>query len=348
MSFLKNLFYKVTSMFQKQSPMIQVPQVGWQEEWTTHLTGLIKDKILILETASDIEKIRPDYHSLSRENQIKVFVELIKATCYFESGYNPKAASVDVGTKENKDTWSVGLLQMSVVDQSNYGLRFGYSYEDLLKPLPNLTLGVAVLAKQVAKHGKLIIKRGEPGLYWATLCEGGRYDKSASIIKRVQELKFESQVIPKSSGDKLEKNDNFPVSETPWLDIALKEVGVTEVSNPKRVIEYHQATSLKAKDVKTPWCAAFANWVLMQAGHKRTNTAWARDFLDCGKTLIKPQKGCIMVFERNAPGGDSHVTFWTGEETLNTYLCVGGNQLDAVCVKGYAKSALLGCRWPQK
>lgn len=346
MAFLKSLFYKITSIFIKPSPVVQVSQVGWQEEWTEHLIGLIKDKILILETAKDIEKIRPDFHSLNRDNQIKVFVELIKAMCYFESGYNPKSASVDVGTKANKDTWSVGLLQMSVVDQLNYGLRFGFTYEDLLKPLPNLTLGVAVLVKQVAKRGKIILKRGEPGLYWAVICEGGKYDKSASIIKKVREVKFTSEIEPPTNSQLKEKGPEL-TSETPWLDIALKEVGISEAFHPKRVIEYHQATTLKAKDVKTPWCASFANWVLMQAGYKRTGTAWARDFLSCGKTLVKPQKGCIMVFERNAPGGDSHVTFWTGEETATEFLCCGGNQrVDRVSIQGYPKSALLGCRWP--
>lgn len=346
MAFIKSLFYKFTGLFIKEKPVVKVPQSGWQDEWTSSLTELIENKFDVLKYAKDITTIRPDFHSLNRENQIKVFVELIKAMCYFESGYNPKSSSVDVGTKSNKNTWSVGLLQMSVVDQLNYGLRFGYTFEDLLKPLPNLTLGVAVLVKQVVKRGNIILKRGEPGLYWAVLCEGGKYSKVASIIKRVQELKVDIM----SPNDIMAPNDTVtkPESETPWLDIALKEVGVSETSNPKRVIEYHQATTLKAKDVKTYWCASFANWVLMQAGYKRTNTAWARDFLDCGVKLTTPKMGCIMVFERNAPGGDSHVTFWTGEESKTNYFCVGGNQQDSVRISAYPKKDLLGARWPQK
>ena len=137
----------------------------------------------------------------------------------------------------------------------------------------------------------------------------------------------------------------IPKVDVSWMQIAEKEIGVTEWSNPKRVIEYHQATDLKAKDTSTAWCSSFACWVLGQAGYKTTKSAWARNWLNYGDIADK-QRGCIMVFERNAPGGDSHVAFYTGKETATGYLVIGGNQGDSVCIKEYRKKDLLGCRWP--
>lgn len=137
------------------------------------------------------------------------------------------------------------------------------------------------------------------------------------------------------------------MSDAPWMAVAEKELGVTETNNPKRVIEYHQATSLKAKDVKTAWCSSFANWVLKQAGYKNTNSAWARDWLDYGH-IADQQRGAIVVMERNGPGGDSHVGFFTGKSTDTHIELLSGNSSNSVCLKMYPKKDLLGMRWPIK
>lgn len=142
-----------------------------------------------------------------------------------------------------------------------------------------------------------------------------------------------------------------PFSTCPWLEVADKELGTKEVTgngNNPRILEYHSATYLKAHTDSTAWCAAFACWVLHRAGYKSTISAWARDFLKYGEHLAFPARGCIMVFERNAPGGDSHVAFYTGIETIDGYQVLGGNQGDAVSLKVYPKKDLLGCRWPVK
>jgi conserved hypothetical protein TIGR02594 len=340
LNWLKSLFSKPAPV----TPSAPVSSKGWDPYWTELLKRLCYSKINIFESASDILQIRPDFHKLNEDQKASVLAEFFKALAYYESAYNPKAQSVDVGIKGNKDTWSIGLLQLSVVDQPNFGLRLGYSFEDLIKPEPNLTLGVAIMARQVEKYGRFLIPLGGAGLYWATLHPRGRYDQSANIIKAVQSLKFSIPEKPPGIPAPLPEE---PKSDIPWYEIAEKEIGVTELKNPKRVIEYHQATSLAAKDTQTPWCSSFVNWILKQAGYKRTNSAWARDWLDYGQKC-SPKKGCILVFERGAPGGSSHVTFYTGKETESEYLCLGGNQGDAVCIKGYSKKDLLGCRWPIK
>lgn len=338
---MAKLFNWIKSIFKtplKIAPIISkpIPTTGWQPEWGQFVYSFFDLHLDTFERAKDITTLRPDYFSLTRESRLDMFVAFIKAIVYFECGYNPKLYSVDVGTKENRNTWSVGLMQMSVVDQANYSLDYGYTFEDLQTPIPNLRLALNIMKRQVERRGKFLIPKGENGLYWATISPGGKYDKSAMIIKELKALN-------------LTKIDAIPNTDPmPWYRIANSEVGQTEKNNPSRVIQYHQATNLDkgSRKASTPWCASFVCWCLKQAGYDHTGTAWARDYLKYGKALLRPEKGCILIFERNDPGGDSHVTFWTGEETPTHYLCLGGNQDDMVKLKQYPKYDLLGARWP--
>lgn len=157
-----------------------------RKPWSDAVIGLFKKDLDTFKKASDISTFCPKFQSLGESDQLKALGEFWVAVSYFESGFNPASASVDVGTKENKDTWSVGLYQMSVVDQKNYKLPFGYKYDDLLKPIPNITLALAVLKAQVEKRGVLAIPAPNPGLYWAVLRPGGKYDHSAEIAGRVK------------------------------------------------------------------------------------------------------------------------------------------------------------------
>jgi uncharacterized protein (TIGR02594 family) len=130
------------------------------------------------------------------------------------------------------------------------------------------------------------------------------------------------------------------------LEIVMKEVGVAEIPGPKenpRILEYHKATKLKSKSERVPWCAAFASWALKQAGLPSLETAWARDYLKYGTALSKPLPGCLMIYERGGPGGDSHVTFFH-HSAGGLDFCAGGNQSDSVNVTGFGKGRLLGMR----
>lgn len=152
-------------------------------EWSDALTALIRQNLATYDKAADITKICPKYKDLSESGKIKAIGEFWVALSYFESGYSPTSASVDVGTADDKDTWSVGLFQMSVVDQANYKLPFGYKYADLLKPIPNITLAHAVMMKQIQNKSSILLKSG---VYWAPLKIGGKYDHIDEIIARVK------------------------------------------------------------------------------------------------------------------------------------------------------------------
>ena len=86
-----------------------------------------------------------------------------------------------------------------------------------------------------------------------------------------------------------------------WLIIAEGELNVREIPgsthNP-RIVEYHQATSLKATTDEVPWCASFVNWCLLKAEQPRTRSAAARSFLDYGLQLDEPWLGRIAIFQR--------------------------------------------------
>lgn len=322
-------FNWLTSLFSKPKKAVKY---DWKNEWNVVLHGLIEPKLEVFSAAKDIEVIYPNFGLLSNHQKTEVLTEFYKWLAFYESGWNPKAESVDVGIDGVPDTYSIGLLQLSVVDQSNLNIRLGYDFNKLLEPAANFKLGVEIMCNQIRKRGKILIpkkEKGNPSLYWATLCPGGRYDKSKEVIAKVRALRFEVE------------NSN----DTPWMDIAKKEIGVKEIrgGENKRIIEYHSSTTLKATEDEVPWCSAFVTWCLEQAKIKSTKSAWARSYLKFGKELREPKYGCIVVFSRGENSG--HVGFFISE-TKDMIQVLGGNQGDAVCIKDYPKSKLLGYRWP--
>lgn len=180
----------IKSYFTKPAPS-KWSSYEWQ--WHDNLKMMLDSKVDTLGAASDILDIRPDFKILTHDEKVEVFCEFFKWLAYFESSWNPKSKSVDVGSKFDMNTWSVGLLQVSVCDQKNLNLYLDYDYDSLLMPLPNLSLGLAIMCNQVRKRGKIIIPKGQkgnPSLYWATLSPGNPNDRSDQIIKKVKSLRF--------------------------------------------------------------------------------------------------------------------------------------------------------------
>jgi len=139
-----------------------------------------------------------------------------------------------------------------------------------------------------------------------------------------------------------------PYHDAPWMKIAAAEVGQREFprspANP-RIITYHGATSLRATSDEVPWCSAFVNWCLRQAGIAGTNSAAATSWLHWGQ-ITCPRPGAITVIRKTT--GQNHVSFYISE-TRDYYQLLGGNQGDQVRVSNYYKSHWLaqGYRWPK-
>lgn len=156
---------------------------------------------------------------------------------------------------------------------------------------------------------------------------------------------------PTSDAACTENTTGVRMHHAPWMSVAFAEVGVSTYppgqSNP-RVTEYHDRTTLAGYDDKASWCSSFVNWSLAQVGIAGTHSALARSWLEWGTSLAEPVPGCIVVLSREDPGGwKGHVGFFLHAD--DEHICLlGGNQLDQVREHFYAKSSVLGYRWPEK
>jgi uncharacterized protein (TIGR02594 family) len=136
--------------------------------------------------------------------------------------------------------------------------------------------------------------------------------------------------------------------DVPWLKVAYGEIGVLEYAGEKnnpRIVEYHQATTLRAHDDETPWCSAFANWCMRQAGLKGSGEANARSWLTWGRKVDAPVHGCIVVLKRGTSPTSGHVGFYI-ETHGEKIVVLGGNQSNTVKLSNYPKADVLGYRMP--
>lgn len=132
-------------------------------------------------------------------------------------------------------------------------------------------------------------------------------------------------------------------------EIAKKEIGNKEVpgdGDNQRIIEYLKCVNINEETPlhdSIPWCSAFVNFCIQQAGGKGTRSAMARSFLGWGIETKNPKEGDIVVFKRGQSKSKGHVAFVV--EVTPLYIkCLGGNQSDSVCIQKYNKSLLLGFR----
>ena len=159
------------------------PPLSWEENhperaaWSKELKKQVVIHFDDLSSAKDMPYFCPTFHYLNNSQKILALSEMMVWTAYYESSWNPNSASVDVGTKDDKDTWSVGLWQMSVVDQDNYKIYLDYNYRDLKNPIKNARLALPILAKLIREHGYIMQKPGG-GSYWSTL----RKNRKAPLI----------------------------------------------------------------------------------------------------------------------------------------------------------------------
>jgi len=145
-----------------------------------------------------------------------------------------------------------------------------------------------------------------------------------------------------------------------WLTIAEEKIGQHEVRGGENpfIIECHATTTLKAKEDEVAWCASFVNWCLMKADYKRTNSAAAISFLNCGTPVEEPEEGDIIVIQKKKVKGvdkktgsssGNHVGFFRKIKDGRVFI-LGGNQSDSVKDSsfGLASYNVLGYRRPIK
>jgi uncharacterized protein (TIGR02594 family) len=135
---------------------------------------------------------------------------------------------------------------------------------------------------------------------------------------------------------------------TPF-DIARSYIGTTEgpgpADNPIIMEMYASVGHDWVEHDSVAWCAAFVGHCLERAGIRSTRKLTARSYLDWGVPIdvADAQQGDIGVIPRGSSRWQGHVFFIDRIEGQWVW-GLGGNQDDAVNVKRYPVSKLLGVR----
>lgn len=135
---------------------------------------------------------------------------------------------------------------------------------------------------------------------------------------------------------------------TPF-DIARSYIGTTEgpgpADNPMIIEMYASVGHDWVEHDSVAWCAAFVGHCLERAGIRSTRKLTARSYLEWGIPIevVDAQQGDIGVIPRGSSRWQGHVFFIDRIEGQWVW-GLGGNQDDAVNVKRYPVSKLLGVR----
>lgn len=135
---------------------------------------------------------------------------------------------------------------------------------------------------------------------------------------------------------------------TPF-DIARSYIGTTEGPGPEDnpvILEMYASVGHDwVEHDSVAWCAAFVGHCLERAGLRSTRKLTARSYLNWGIPIevADAQQGDIGVIPRGSSSWQGHVFFIDRIEGPWIW-GLGGNQNDAVNVKRYPVSKLLGVR----
>lgn len=137
------------------------------------------------------------------------------------------------------------------------------------------------------------------------------------------------------------------MSEPRWLAHARGYIGLAEIHGPRhnsQILKWWKLNKLPFTDDETPWCQGFVGGVFEELGIRSTRAGTARSNLKWGVGLKKPAVGAVVVFSRGPTQG--HVGFVVGKDRNGNIMVLGGNQGDAVNIKPFSTSRVLGYRWP--
>lgn len=133
----------------------------------------------------------------------------------------------------------------------------------------------------------------------------------------------------------------------PWLPIASGLIGLHEGADGAERIKalFADAGHPEVTSGEVAWCAAFVGACLERSGTTSTRSLLARSYLEWGEPRAIAPIGAVAVLSRPPDPAAGHVAFLVGE-TSSSVLLLGGNQSDGVSIASFAKSRVLGYRWP--
>lgn len=146
---------------------------------------------------------------------------------------------------------------------------------------------------------------------------------------------------------------------TPYL-LAQRFIGVKEaagrVANPA-ILGMLQLDGAQVEDDATPWCSAFVNYIMWLLRLPRSKSLRARSWLEVGQPihLRDAEPGFdVVILARgdqrpgagviNAPGHVGFVGGRASDPEPDWIAVLGGNQGDAVSVRSYPLTSVLGIR----
>jgi uncharacterized protein (TIGR02594 family) len=224
------------------------------------------------------------------------------------------------------------------------------------------TLALGDRGPEVERLQELLISKLHPHLQLAPDCVFGPDTYAAVRLFQASMGLSIDGIVTHELWEALESKDqalhvfDVPVSVNiqgaRWLAFAIKEKGQREIAgrirhNP-RILQYHATTTPAASTDETPWCSAFVNWCLLQAGIAGTKSAAARSWVDWGKASAAiPGAITVLHDDKVRRGSGYHVGFLV-QDAGSHYLLLGGNQHDQVRTSKYPKRSwrLVAHRWP--
>lgn len=143
--------------------------------WTNELTTIIESDLDLYKNSEDFTDICPKFKSLPDRQKVKAIGQFWNLVFYFESGFNPKSNSVDVGTVSNLGSYSVGLGQMSADDGA--AKKFGATFKTLQEPIMNIRVSLEQMRRQLKNTGEVFLPNASTFRYWAVILVGNFYSK---------------------------------------------------------------------------------------------------------------------------------------------------------------------------
>lgn len=170
-------------------------------KWSQYLMKLVlEDWNTLLKGADDMDQFCPRYGTLSTQERANVWSQIFVAMAKYESAYNPlsRMQETTMGTDPvtKKPVYSEGLLQLSYQDITGWSFcKFDWAKDKnlsptdprktILDPYINLHCGVGIMAKQVARTGKIMIGSGA---YWAVIKTNSKYQQIKNITSMVKSM----------------------------------------------------------------------------------------------------------------------------------------------------------------
>jgi hypothetical protein len=191
------------------TPSTKMEALAWEsstkperKQWSAYTMQVIDQEFERFSQAGDATIFCPKYNSLTRDQKINFFGQLIAGISYYESGWSPvsRMQETTMGTDPvtGLPVYSEGLLQLSYQDiQWATYCEFDWSVDKflsptdpkktILDPYKNLRCGIKILADQIARKKAIVLSSG---VYWAVIKDGGRYEKIDEIAAITKRLSF--------------------------------------------------------------------------------------------------------------------------------------------------------------